>query len=129
MGPTGKQYGSQCDAKRGECFGPKEGGIWSLTKGCVRYRKEAVWVLLGTQYGSQFDAKRGDCFGPKEGGIGSLTKGCVRYRKEAVWVLMGTQYGSQCESKRGDWVHDKVVCESKERGPMGPAGNAIWVPV
>ena len=39
-----------------------------LTNGCVRFRKEAVLVLLGTQYGSQFGSKTVDCFGPKEGG-------------------------------------------------------------
>jgi len=62
----------------------------------VRYRKEAVWVLLGTQYWSQCESKRGDCLGPKEGGI---------------------------------WAHDKGVCDGKEKGSMGPVGNAIWVPV
>ena len=47
----------------------------SMTKGCVRAKKEAVWVLLGTQYGSQCESKRGDCFGQKEGGIWVLDKG------------------------------------------------------
>jgi hypothetical protein len=70
--------------------------------------------------------------------FGSMTRVCVSARKEAIWVLLRTQYGSQCESKRGDcfgpkevgiWVHDKGLCECKERGSNGPAGDAIWAPV
>jgi len=43
---------------------------------------------------------------------------------------MGKQYGSQCEYKRRDsfgpkevgiWVHDKGLCERKERGCLCPA--------
>jgi hypothetical protein len=29
----------------------------------------------------------------------------------------------------GIWVHDKGLCERKERGYMGPVEDAIWVPV
>ena len=42
--------------------------IGSLTRGCVRARKQVLWVLLGTQYESQCEAKTRQCFGPNEVG-------------------------------------------------------------
>jgi len=112
----------------------KRGEFGFLIKGCVRYRNEAVLVLLGTQYGSQCESKTGDCFSPKEGGISVHEKGGVRYRKEDVWEILGMQYGSQCESKtgesfgpkeRGIWVLDKGLCEVNGRGCIRPVGDAI----
>jgi len=52
------QHVSQCEYKRGECFGLKEGEFGSMTSVCVSVRKEAVWVLLRTLYVSQCEDKR-----------------------------------------------------------------------
>jgi hypothetical protein len=117
---------------------PKWGEFESMTRVYVSAMKEALWVLLGTQYGSQCQYERGDCFGPKRGEFGSMTGVYVSAKKEAVWVLLGTQYGSQCAYKGGEcfgpkeggiWVYDKGLCECKERGCVGLAGDVIWVPV
>jgi hypothetical protein len=47
----GTQYGSQCESKRGESFGPKEGGICVLDEGlcevkerdCVGLARDTIW--------------------------------------------------------------------------------------
>jgi len=66
--------------------------------------------------------------------FGSMIRVCVSAKKETVCVQLGTQYGSQCEYKRGDyfgpkevgiWVHDKGLCDRKERDCMCPVGEAI----
>jgi len=70
------------------------GEFGSLTKRCVRYRREAVRVLLGTQYGSQCESKTGECFGPNEREIWVHDKdlcelkerGCMSPDGEAIWV-------------------------------------------
>jgi len=74
----------------------------------------------------------------KSGKFGSITGVYVSASKENVCVLLGTQYVSQFEYTRGEcfgpkevgiWVHDKSLCECRERGCIGPFGDEIWVPV
>jgi len=68
--------------------------IESITRACMRARKEAVCVLLGTQYGYQCESRRGDSFGTKEGGIWFHDKelcevqerGCVGAAGDAICV-------------------------------------------
>ena len=42
----GTQYGSQCEAKRGEGFGPNEVGTWVHEKKMFVYKQQTLLVLV-----------------------------------------------------------------------------------
>jgi hypothetical protein len=58
-------------------------GNWVHEKGCMRARKEAVWVLLGTQYGSQCEYKEIVSV-LERGELGSMTIGCLCTKQQTV---------------------------------------------